>query len=100
MYGVLVDLLKFLAKYVFPFFSNIFTECMSTGALTNHMKLAMITTVYEGGSRLDISNYRTSISSSNFEQRFRKIVQVRIVKLLNKYNIIYSKQYGFKKINQ
>ena len=44
IYGVLVDLLKFWPD-MSPVFSKTFTETLSNGVLTNHMKLAMRTSV-------------------------------------------------------
>ena len=94
IYRVSVDLLKFLSRQVSLILINLFSESMSTGALPNHMKLATITPVYKGGSKLNISNYRAVLPLPILSKILEKIVQVRFIKLLNKHNIIYNKQYG------
>ena len=73
---------------------------MSTGVFLNHMKLARITSVYKGGSKLDISNYRPVSVFPIVSKVLEKIVQFRLIKFFNEHNIIYSKQYDFKKTNQ
>ena len=94
IYGVSVDLLKFLSRHVSLILINLFNESMSTGVLPNHMKLATITPVYKGGSKLNISNYRAVLPLPILSKILEKIVQVRFIKLLNKHNIIYNKKYG------
>ena len=93
IYRVSVDL-KFLSRHVSLILINLFSESMSTGALPNHMKLAAITPVYKGGSKLNISNYRAVLPLPILSKILEKIIQVRFIKLLNKHNIIYNKQYG------
>ena len=76
--------LKYLAKHVSPILSELFNGSMSTGVFPNHMKLAMITPVYKGGSKLDISNYQP-VSTLPILSKFLEIVQVRLTKFLNKH---------------
>ena len=95
IYGVSVDLLKYLTKHLSPIVSDLLNESMSIGVFPDHIKLAMITPVYMGGSKLDISNYRPVSVLPLLSKVLEKIVQVRLKKFLNKHNIIYIKQYGF-----
>ena len=97
IYEVSVDLLKYLAKHVSPILSDLFNECMSTGVFPDHMKLALITPVYKGGSKLDISSYQPVSVLPILSKVLEKIVQVRLIKFLKKHNITYNKQYGFQK---
>ena len=94
IYGVSVDLLKYLTKHLSPIVSYRLNKSMSIGVFPNHMKLVMITPVYMGGSKLDISNYRPVSVLPLLRKVLEKIVQVRLIKFLNKHNI-YIKQYGF-----
>ena len=73
---VSVGLLKHLTKHVSPILSHLFNESMNMKPIPNHMKLAMITPVYKGGSKLDISNYHpvSVLPNSKFlEKIYNKI---------------------------
>ena len=61
---------------------------MSTGVFPNHMKLAMIAPVYKGGSKLDISNYQPVSCFPILSKVLEKIVQVRLIKFLNKHTVL------------
>lgn len=65
-------LLKYLTKNVSPILSDLFNESMSTDVFPNHMKLAMITPLYMGGSKLDVSDYLPVSVFFNSEQSLRK----------------------------
>ena len=77
LHRVSVDLFKYLAKYAYPVLSELFNESMSTGVFLDHMKLVTVTTVYKGGSKLDISNYQPISVLSILNKVLEKIVQFR-----------------------
>ena len=37
---------------------ELFNESFSKGVFSDHMKLAMVTPIYKGKSKLEVSNYR------------------------------------------
>ena len=49
------------------------------------------------GSPLDVSNYRPISLLSNIEKIYEKVVYSRVMSFLNRFNQIYSKQFGFRK---
>ena len=61
------------------------------------MELAMITPIYNGESRLKVSNYRSVSLLLILSNVFEKTAQNRLVEFLNKHKIIFEKQYGFQK---
>ena len=79
IYGVSVDLLKYLTKHLSPIVSYRLNKSMTIGVFPNHMKLVMITPVYMGGSKLDISNYRPVSVLPLLRKVLEKIVQVRLI---------------------
>ena len=50
--------LKILSTEISETLSNIFNESFALEVFPDHMKLAMITPIFKGGSMLDVSNYR------------------------------------------
>ena len=68
---------------------------MSTGVFPDHIELAMITPAYQGGSKLDISNYQPVSVLPIQSKVLGKIVQIRLITFQNTHNIIHSKQYDF-----
>ena len=68
---------------------------MSTGVFPDHMELAMLSPVYNGGSKLGISNYQPVSVLLIQRKVLEKIVQVRLITFQNTHNIIHSNRYGF-----
>ena len=58
IYGMSPKFLKILAPAISETLSNISNESFALGIFPDHMKLAMITPIFKGGSKLDVSNYR------------------------------------------
>ena len=58
IYGMSPKFLKILSTEISQTLSNIFNESFALGVFPDHMKLAMITPIFKGGSKLDVSNYR------------------------------------------
>ena len=80
-----------------PILSDVFNESMSTSVFLSYMKLAVITPIYKGGSKLDVSNYFPVSFLSSLSKVLEEIVQFRLIKFLNlnKHKLINSKQYVF-----
>ena len=57
----------------------------------------MITPTFKGGSKLDVSNYRPVSVLPTISKILEKLMLFRLTKFLDKYNIIYEHQFGFKK---
>ena len=52
--------------------------------------------VYKSGSSLSLSNYRPISLWSIFNQILEKLMYNRLYKYFEKYDIIYSGQFGFR----
>jgi len=61
------------------------------------LKLAKIIPVYKKGALTSACNYRPISLLSIFDKIFEKLVCIRLLKFLNKYNTIYEFQFGFRK---
>ena len=78
-----------LAKLInFSFLTGIFPSCLKT---------AMVIPVYKKGSKLELNNYRPISLLSNLDKIFEKIVYKRVYGFLDANNVLYKKQFGFRK---
>ena len=57
--GLSANLVKILSHEIAPVLCCIFSEIFSTGLFPVQMKLAMVSSIYDGGSGLEVSNYRS-----------------------------------------
>ena len=97
IYGMSPKLLKILSPAISETLSNIFNESFALGVLPDHMKLAMITPIFKGGSKLDVSNYRPVSVLPIISKVLEKLMLTRLIKYLDKSKIIYEHQFGFQK---
>ena len=100
IYGMSPKLLKILSPAISETLSNIFNESFALEALPDHMKLAMITPIFKGGSKLDVSNYRPVSVLPMISKVLEKLMLTRLTKYLEKSKTIYEHQFGFQKTDQ
>ena len=61
------------------------------------LKLSKITPIFKSGEDNDANNYRPISLLSNFNRIFEKIMYNRMKDYIDKHNLLYSSQYGFRK---
>ena len=89
--------LKLMVPEITESLCLIFNESFSKGIFPDHMKLAMILPFYKGGSKLEVSNYRPVSILPIISKLLEKLMLNRVIKYLDKNNIIYEHQFGFQK---
>ena len=94
IYGMSPKLLKILSPAISETLSNICNESFALGVFPDHMKLAMITPIFKGGSKFDFSNYRPVSVLPIISKVLEKLMLTRITKYLDKNKIIYEHQFG------
>ena len=94
IYGMSPKLLKILPPETL---SNIFNQSFASGVFPDHMKLAMITPVFTGGSKLDVSNYIPVSVLTIISKVLEKLMLTRLTNYLDKSKIINEHQFGFQK---
>ena len=77
--------------------SEIFNCSFEQGAFPKDFKVAKVIPVYKKGDNQQCSNYRPISILSVFSKIFEKLVYERLIQFLDKNNILYSKQFGFRK---
>ena len=75
---------------------DIFNLSFSSGIFPSILKIAKVIPVHKKESKLFCSNYRPISLLSNIDKIIEKIMYNRIYKFLDKNNIIYSLQFGFR----
>ena len=76
---------------------NLINLSLSSGTHPELLKIANAIPVFKKGSRLSLSNYRPISLLSNINKIFEKVIFERVYKYLEIYNLLYEKQFGFRK---
>ena len=70
---------------------------VTLGKYPSKLKLSKITPIFKSGEDNDANNYRPISLLSNFNRIFEKIMYNRMKDYIDKHNLLYSSQYGFRK---
>ena len=73
---------------------------MSSGTFPSVLKTDIVSPVYKKGTPQQFDNYRPISTLSIFSKLIEKLIYERIYSFLIAKNILYEKQFGFKKIIQ
>lgn len=76
--------------------AQIFNVSVSSGSFPAKLKTAKVVPVFKSGDESKPGNYRPISLLSIFNRIFEKLVYKRLIKFVNKHNILYSSQYGFR----
>uniref|UniRef100_A0ABM0MRJ7 RNA-directed DNA polymerase from mobile element jockey-like n=1 Tax=Saccoglossus kowalevskii TaxID=10224 RepID=A0ABM0MRJ7_SACKO len=90
---LVIDAVKYISKPL----AHILKCSIAQGVFPDSLKLATITPVYKKGSALDVGNYRPISILPVFSKIFESAVNHQLLGFLNKFNILLSSQYGFRK---
>lgn len=77
-------------------FCLIINKSVELGVFPQKLKAALIIPVFKKGEKDNIKNYRPISLLSVFSKIIEKIMANRIMKFLEKYNILTSSQHGFR----
>ena len=70
---------------------------MYSGVFPDVLKLARVIPLYKSDSRSDIGNYRPISLLPVFSKIFEKLIHSRLLSFLDKHNVLFEKQFGFRK---
>ncbi len=91
------NMIKIAAYELSPIFTNIFNESISTGVVPDILKISRITPIYKSGDTNEPHNYRPISILSVFSKVLERLVCNQLDSFLEKYNIMYNYQFGFRK---
>lgn len=89
--------LKIFRNLISPNFSTLFNNCVYAGVFPDVLKIARVIPLYKSGDRNSINNYRPISLLPVFSKIFEKLIHARVTSFLDKHDVIYHKQYGFRK---
>ena len=94
-----VKLLKLIPDLIVIPLCNIINLSFVSGSFPDPLKIVKVIPIHKNGSTQDINNYRPISLLSIFDEIMEKIMHERLYKFLELNNILYSKQFGFRKNN-
>ena len=70
------------------YLANFFNKCLTSGNYSDILKIVKVVSLYKGGSKLDLNNYRPISILSPINKVFETILLKRFLKFGNKNNIL------------
>ena len=74
-------------------------KCLDQGITPCKLKDAHIIPIHKGGSMDDLNNYRPISLLSIFDKLIEKLMHKQLYEFLEKNNVLFKNQYGFRKRN-
>ena len=69
---------------------------INKGIFPDELKIAKVIPIYKSGDKTSIENYRPISVLSVFSKTFQKIMYNHLINFINKHNILYKYQFGFR----
>ena len=91
-----MKILKSLSPLISSPLSQIINESFQSGIFPDKMKFAKVIPLFKKGCPLTASNYRPISLLSVFSKITEKVMYERLYKFLEKHEILYSLQFGFR----
>ena len=85
------------SKEISPILSVIINKCIQQGYFPHELKSGCITPIHKSGDKTSTKNYRPVCSLSSISKIIEKVVYNRMIKYIDKNEILSPKQYGFRK---
>ena len=89
-------IIKSVGSHIASPFAHICNLSFLTGIFPSDMKTAKVTPIFKSDARDEFSNYRPISLLPNFSKILEKLMFNRLTNFLNKYEILYEQQYGFR----
>lgn len=88
--------LKYVADVIVPIISHLVNVCFDKGIFPNLLKHAIITPVYKNGDKEEVNNYRPISVLSALSKIVEKLINCRLLKYFESFNILSANQFGFR----
>ena len=82
---------------IIPQMVHMFNLSFASGIFPTKCKRATIISLYKGGDRTDVSNYRPVSLLPLLGKLIEKVVHAKVTQFLNRFNVLSDKQGGFRK---
>ena len=94
-----VKLLKLILDLIIIPLCNIINLSFVSGSFPDPLKIVKVIPIHKNGSTQVMNNYRPISLLSIFDKTMENIMHERLYKFLELNNILYNKQFGFRKNN-
>ena len=94
--GMSAKILKQSVSYIKSPLSYVFNLSLSCGYFPKELKLAKVLPLYKADSKVLFSNYRPVSVLPVFSKILEKLMYTRLLSFLNKNDILYNLQFGFR----
>jgi len=91
------EVIKAVSSAIVKPLLHILNLSFQQGVVPTELKSAYITPLFKGGDPMVIKNYRPVSVLPVFSKIFERLMYNRLVSYIEKYNILYECQFGFKK---
>ena len=80
-----------------PALVKIFNLSLASGSYPDNLKIAKVIPIFKSGAPTSVNNYRPISILSTINKIFEKLLYSRLIKYIDKFQILYKYQYGFRK---
>ena len=77
--------------------TQLYNESIESGLVPDVFKIAKVTLIFKSGQITEPGNYRPISLASPFSKVLERLVYEQLIKFLDKHNILYNYQFGFRK---
>ena len=88
--------LKHTCTDIVPVITHLANLCFSRGVFPTLLKRAIITPVFKGGDKEEISNYRPISVLPSISKIIEKLINKRLLNYLEHFHILSESQFGFR----
>lgn len=92
-----IVILKRCKSFISPVLTRFYNEFMRTGIFPDILKTGLISPIYKKGNPQLFDNYRPVSTLPLFSKLLEKLIYKRLYDFLVTKNILYDKQFGFRK---
>ena len=97
IYGISSKFAKHGGPIIAGIISILFNKSINNGIFPGALKNAKVIPIHKDDSLFEVSNYRPISLLPTFSKIFEKLMYSRISSFLTKHNILFEKQFGFRK---
>ena len=94
--GIPTSIIKLVKDYISTPLAHLYNLSFFYGIVPDYCKIAKITPVFKSGQENIIENYRPISVLPSFSKILEKLVAKKLMEHVNKNDIIYKNQYGFR----
>ena len=90
------QIIKASSHTITPYLVKLFNICITNGTFPNSYKIAQVIPLFKGGDKESPNSYRPISLLPSIGKLFEKLISLRMVKFLDKFDILSKDQFGFR----